>query len=124
MSAPLSDSRVVRNIGIPGVKPPEKVCNDPKCPWHGRLKVRGVILEGVVIKKRARRMAVVLHEYLHYVPKYMRYERRRKKIHVRVPPCIEVEEGDRVLIAETRPLAKTVAFVVISVLEKKRRGGA
>jgi len=110
----------VRNIGIPGVKPPEKMCSDPTCPWHGHLKIRGILLEGVVVKRRAQKTAIVLHEYLHYVSKYMRYERRRRKIHVRVPPCIDVEEGDKVLIAETRPLAKTVAFVVISVLEKKR----
>jgi len=111
---------ITRNIGIPGIKPPEKSCNDPKCPWHGHLKVRGILLEGTVVKKRAQKTAIVLHEYLHYVSKYMRYERRRRKIHARVPPCIDVQEGDRVLIAETRPLAKTVAFVVISVLGKKK----
>jgi len=113
-------SSSVRNIGISGIKPPEKTCSDPSCPWHGHLKIRGILLEGIVVKKRAQKTATVLHEYLHYVSKYMRYERRRRKIHVRVPPCIDVKEGDRVLIAETRPLAKTVAFVVISVLEKRR----
>ncbi|MCC6052645.1 MAG: 30S ribosomal protein S17 [Desulfurococcaceae archaeon] len=115
-----------RNIGIPGVKPPEKTCNDTKCPWHGHLKVRGVLIEGMVVKTRGRKTAIILHEYLHYVSKYMRYERRRRKIHVHVPPCIDIREGDRVLVAETRPLAKTIAFVVISVLGKKEssQGGA
>lgn len=102
-----------RNVGIPGVNPPEKVCNDPLCPWHGTLPVRGVILEVTVEKVKMNRTAVVTHEYLHYVPKYMRYEKRRKKKHVRVPPCIEVKPGDKVIIGECRPLAKSVAFVVL-----------
>jgi len=111
---------VVRNIGIPGLKPPERTCDDPKCPWHGHLKVRGQILRGVVVKAKMQRTVVVRHEYLHYVKKYKRYERRRSHIHAHNPPCINAREGDEVIIGETRPLAKTVAFVVLQVI--KRRG--
>ena len=39
---------MAKNIGIPGVTPPEKECNDKKCPFHGNLTVRGKILEGAV----------------------------------------------------------------------------
>ena len=106
-----------RNVGIPWVKPPEKVCDDPKCPWHGKLPVRGLILEGVVEKVKMQRTAVVVRDYLHYVPKYKRYERRRSKIHAHLPPCIEVKPGDRVVIGECRPLAKSVAFVVLAKVE-------
>lgn len=109
-----------RNTGIPGVNPPEKVCNDPLCPWHGELPVRGVIMEVTVEKIRMNKTAVVVHEYPHYVPKYMRYERRRKKKHVRVPPCIEIKPGDRVIIGECRPLAKSVSFVVLGKAEGKK----
>mgnify|MGYP001772562920 CR=1 FL=1 len=108
----------VNNIGIPGVNPPEKTCNDPKCPWHGHIKVRGVLLTGVVAKKKMQKTVVVRHEYLKYIPKFMRYEKRHRNIHAHLPPCIEVEEGDVVLIGETRPLAKTVSFVVLQVLKK------
>jgi len=118
----VSTKGVVRSIGIPGVSPPEGVCNDPKCPWHGHLKVRGVILTGVVVKKRMQRAVVVRHEYYHYVPRYMRYEKRRRNIHARLPPCIDVNVGDEVIIAETRSLAKTIAFVVIGV-KKRAQGG-
>ncbi len=111
----------VRNIGIPGLAPPEKTCNDPKCPWHGHLKVRGAILRGIVVKKKMQRAVVVRHEYLHYVSKYMRYERRRKNIHARLPPCIDVNEGDEVIIAETRPLAKTISFVVVGVIKRQQK---
>jgi len=70
-------------------------------------------MEVAVEKVRMDKTAVVVHEYLHFVPKYMRYERRRKKKHVRVPPCIEIHPGDKVIIGETRPLAKSVSFVVL-----------
>jgi len=103
----------VRNVGIPGIKPPEKTCEDPNCPFHGKLPVRGILLEGTVVSTKMDNTVTVLHEYLHYVPKYMRYERRRKKIHAHLPPCIEVKVGDRVIIGECRPLSKTVAFVVL-----------
>ena len=36
---------------------------------------------------------------------------------VRVPECIEVKPGDKVIIAETRPLSKTIAWVVIGKKE-------
>lgn len=102
-----------RNVGIPGVNPPEKTCNDELCPWHGKLPVRGTVMTGKV-EKVNQKMAVIVHEYLHYVPKYMRYERRRRKKHARVPPCIEIKPGDEVIIGETRPLAKSISFVVLS----------
>ncbi|RLF25269.1 MAG: 30S ribosomal protein S17 [Thermoprotei archaeon] len=106
-----------RNLGIPGVNPPPEECDDELCPWHGKLPVRGRILEGKVVSTKMQRTITVLHEYLHYVPKYKRYERRRKKIHARCPPCIKVKEGDIVIIGECRPLAKTVSFVVIGKKE-------
>ncbi len=112
----------VRNVGIPGLEPPKRVCDDPECPWHGHLKVRGTILEGVVEKKRMQKTVVIRHDYLYYNKKYKRYERRSSKIHARLPPCLEreVEEGDVVIIGETRPLAKSVSFVVLAV---KKKGG-
>ena len=102
-----------RNIGIPWVKPPSKTCDDPYCPFHGKLPVRGTILEGTVVSIKMNKTVVVQHDYLQYVPKYARYERRRKKIHAHLPPCIEISEGDKVIIGECRPIAKTVSFVVL-----------
>ncbi len=107
----------VRNIGIPWIKPPSKVCNDKNCPWHGNIRVRGKILEVTVVSTKMQKTAVVLHEWLHYDKKYKRYERRRRKLHVHVPPCIEIKPGDRVIIGETRPIAKTVSFVVLGKKE-------
>ena len=102
-----------KNVGIPGITPPSKTCDDENCPFHGSLRVRGTILEGRIIKYKAPRTAVFEREYLYYDQKYKRYERRRSRIHVHVPPCLDIKEGDEVVIGETRPIAKSVAFVVL-----------
>jgi small subunit ribosomal protein S17 len=56
---------------------------------------------------------VVRRDYLQYVPKYKRYERRHGHVSAHSPSCLEVKQGDHVKIAECRPLSKTVSFVVI-----------
>ncbi len=38
----------VKDIGIEGIYPPEKVCDDKKCPWHGEIRIRGLLFEGKV----------------------------------------------------------------------------
>ncbi len=70
-----------------------------------------------VVKLKMHRTAVVEHEYLYYDKKYMRYEKRRKKKRVHVPPCIDVKPGDVVVIGETRPISKSVSFVVLGKAE-------
>lgn len=105
--------QLVKSVGIEGVEAPSKVCDDQNCPFHGSLRVRGLILDGILIKFRAMRMGVVEREYLYYNTKYKRYERRRSRIHVHIPPCLDVKEGDKVIIGETRPIAKSVSFVVL-----------
>jgi len=107
--------KTVKNLKVPEVEPPKEVCNDPNCPWHGSLRVRGILLEGVVEKVRAKRMAVIRHVYLYYDPKYKRYARRSKTIHAHLPDCIKVKPGDVVVVGETRPISKTVKFTVLGV---------
>lgn len=97
-------------------KKPKQTCDDRNCPFHGSLAVRGRILDGVVVSAKMDKTVIVRHDYLHYVPKFMRHERRHSRIPAHNPPCINAKEGDRVVIAECRPLSKTVAFVVV---EKK-----
>lgn len=99
------------------IAPPEKGCDDDKCPWHGSISLRRSSLDGRVISTKMTRTVTVLVEYLHYDKKYKRYERRRSKIHAHLPPCIEVSEGDLVRIVETRRLAKTVSHVVLGKLK-------
>lgn len=102
----------LRNIGIEA-SPPQKSCDDADCPFHGALAIRGKILAGVVASSKMTKTVVVERAISHYVPKYMRYEKRRSRINAHNPPCIDAKEGDKVRIAECRPLSKTVSFVVV-----------
>lgn len=62
------------------------------------------------------RTIVIRREYLHYVPKYNRYEKRHKNLAAHVSPAFRVEEGDWVTVGQCRPLSKTVCqnFLEIS----------
>ncbi|WP_309493566.1 30S ribosomal protein S17 [Candidatus Hecatella orcuttiae] len=102
----------MRNIGLP-VKAPKQKCDDRNCPFHGTLSVRQRILEGRVVSSKMNKTVVIQRDYSHYVPKYMRFERRRSKIPAHNPPCILAKAGDLVKIAECRSLSKTVSFVVV-----------
>lgn len=104
------------NIGLE-TQPPKQSCDDECCPYHGNLRVRGRILTGTVVSDKMRKTVTVEREYLHYVKKYMRYEKRRSRILAHNPPCISAKLGDTVKIAECRPIAKNVAFVVIEKRE-------
>ncbi len=55
----------------------------------------------------------VVRSYLHYIKKYIRYEKRRVKKLAHNPPCIETKVGDIVKIAECKPISKNVSFVII-----------
>jgi small subunit ribosomal protein S17 len=101
-----------RNIGL-SVKAPDRMCEDPNCPFHGSLKIRGRQLSGKVVSASPGRFAVILQESYRYSNKYMRYLKRRRKVHAHLPPCVEVAVGDLATIAECRPVAKTISFVVV-----------
>lgn len=101
------------------LKKPKKTCSDRNCPFHGELPVRGRVLEGVVVSAKMDKTVVVRRDYIHYVPKFMRYERRRSRIPSHNPPCINVKEGDSVRIVECRPISKTVSFVIVEKLVEK-----
>ncbi|MFP4632737.1 MAG: 30S ribosomal protein S17 [Halobacteriota archaeon] len=99
------------------VPTPERTCDDDNCPFHGSLSPRGAEIEGEVASTKMTKTVVVEREHEVKVPKYDRYMRRRSRTPAHSPPCLDVEEGDTVRIAECRPLSKTKNFVVIEVVE-------
>ena len=109
-----------RDIGL-DVRAPKEGCDDAHCPFHGRLPVRGQTLEGTVVSTAMQRTVVVERTLLHFVPKYERYEKRRRRYLAHSPPCLHIPVGHRVRIAETRPLSKTVAFCVVQDLGEARQ---
>jgi small subunit ribosomal protein S17 len=105
------------NIGM-DVKAPEEICNDVKCPWHGKLSIRGRIFTGEVVSDKAPKTVVVKWGYHHFISKYERFERRHSSVAAFNPECINAKKGDIVRIAECRPLSKTKTFVVIEKVKK------
>ncbi|CCQ34061.1 30S ribosomal protein S17P [Halorhabdus tiamatea SARL4B] len=96
------------------VQQPDATCDDENCPFHGTLSVRGQTLEGTVASTDMQKTVVVEREYDVTVPKYDRLMKRRSRIPAHAPPCMDVEEGDTVTIAETRPLSKTKSHAVVA----------
>jgi len=105
----------MRTIGTQ-VKTPKKQCEDSRCPFHGSLSVRGRLLEGTVVTDKMRSTVTVRRDYVHYISKYLRSERRHSSIPAHNPPCIDAKVGDHVKLIECRPLSKVVSFVVIEKL--------
>ena len=105
-----------KTIGLEVTLPKEK-CDDKHCPFHASFPVRGRTLTCKVRKIGANKTVAVGWTRLFYIPKYQRYEKRRSKVLAHVPPCIKVKEGDKVRIAETRPISKSKNFVIVEKLE-------
>jgi len=97
------------------VQEPAEVCDDGNCPFHGTLSVRGQTIVGDIASTEMDKTVIVEREYDVKVPKYDRLMKRRSRIPAHAPPCMDLEEGDEVTIAETRPLSKTKSHVVVSV---------
>ncbi len=100
------------NIGLK-VNPPTRECQDSRCPFHGTLPVRGRVLTGKVAGTRMKGTITIRRDYLKFINKYRRSARCHSMTSAHLPPCIEVEAGDIVKIAECRPLSKSVSFVVV-----------
>jgi small subunit ribosomal protein S11e len=91
---------------------------DKKCPFTGMVSIRGRILTGTVVSTKMHRTLIIRREYLHFVPKYARYEKRHQNLAAHVSPAFRVEEGDQVTVGQCRPLSKTVRFNVLRVLPR------
>ncbi|XP_044006771.1 40S ribosomal protein S11-like [Aphidius gifuensis] len=118
-SKSLKTPRYTRNVGL-GFKTPREALEggyiDKKCPFTGNVSIRGRILTGVVQKMKMQRTIVIRRDYLHYIRKYTRFEKRHRNMSVHLSPCFrDVEIGDVVTIGECRPLSKTVRFNVLKV---------
>lgn len=99
-------------------------CNDRLCPIHGdkKLKMRGRTFEGQVTKVLPGRVTIEFERMLK-LPKYERYEKRKTKIHARLPECMknDVAIGDLIQISETRPISKMIHCIVSKVIKIKEK---
>jgi len=112
----------IRNIGIPGVVPPKaKECDDQNCPFHGTTRIRGKITKGVVVSKKSRNTVIIRQDYVQFVKKYQRYERRNSRLASHLPECLrnEINIGDLVRVGESRKISKTKAFIVLEKISSE-----
>lgn len=109
--------RWFKSVGL-GIKTPAAAIEgnyvDKKCPFTGNVSIRGRILKGLVISTKMKRTIVVRRDYLHFIRKYRRFEKRHKNIAVHCTPAFPVKEGDIVTVGQCRPLSKTVRFNVLA----------
>merc|ERR1712054_485433 len=102
--------RYFKNVGL-GFKTPfeAKTGNyvDKKCPFTGNVTIRGRILTGVVASTKMKNTITLRRDYLHYISKYRRFEKRHKMVSAHASPAFRVKEGDQVTVGQCRPLSKT-----------------
>ncbi|EEB05487.1 40S ribosomal protein S11 [Schizosaccharomyces japonicus yFS275] len=112
--------RWYKDVGL-GFKTPAEAIRgeyiDKKCPFVGQVSIRGRILTGTVVSTKMHRTVVIRREYLHFIPKYNRYEKRHKNLSAHLSPAFRVNEGDVVTVGQCRPLSKTVRFNVLRVVK-------
>ena len=98
--------RWYKDVGL-GFKTPQEAINgtyiDKKCPFTGDVSIRGRILTGAVVSTKMERTVIVRRDYLHYVKKYNRYEKRHKNVAAHCSPAfVGIQAGDVVTIGECR----------------------
>ncbi|KAI5418135.1 30S ribosomal protein S11 [Lathyrus oleraceus] len=109
------------NLLVLDSRPPKK---PSKCPFTGNVSIRGRIIAGTCHSAKMNRTIIVRRNYLHFIKKYQRYEKRHSNIPAHVSPAFRVKEGDHVIIGQCRPLSKTVRFNVLKVIPDGSSSGA
>merc|ERR1712066_314745 len=110
--------RYWRNVGLSFQTPKEAKEGkyvDKKCPFTGNVSIRGKILKGMCISRKMNRTIIIRRNFLHYIKKFNRFEKRHHNVSVHCSPCFDVKEGVIITAGQCRPLAKTVRFNVIKV---------
>lgn len=92
---------------------PKNSCDDINCPFHGNLRVHGQTFTGIVKKMSGTKTIQLEFKRLYPLTKFERFEKRRTRLQVHNPPCINAKIGDKVTVIACRPLSKTKNFVII-----------
>jgi|GEM_PF-545091 small subunit ribosomal protein S17 len=108
--APVTKVKKAKKVEVKIEKPQKEVA----------YAIRGNIFEGKVISAKAQKTITVERVLTHYISKYERYKKVKSKLKAHVPNGMEVSEGDKVRIGETRKISKTKNFVLMEVIEGKK----
>ena len=60
-------------VGL-NVQEPKTTCDDPNCPFHGTLALRGQVLEGTVVSDKAERTITVERSYYKFIRNYCTFK--------------------------------------------------
>ncbi|MCJ1330170.1 ribosomal 40S subunit protein S11A [Thelotrema lepadinum] len=131
--------RWYKNVGLDFKTPKTAIDGsyiDKKCPFTGDVSIRKLLwglseslLSSTDKMNKANEKSTKMHrtliirrEYLHFIPKYARYEKSNanghKNLAAHVSPAFRVDEGDTVTVGQCRPLCKTVRFNVLKINTK------
>ncbi len=123
LSRKMNATRYFKNVGLGFTIPSDAVhlnYVDKKCPFTGNVSISGRILRAMVISTKMQRTIIVRRDYLHFIRKYNRYEKRHRNISAHCSPAFRrIKEGDIVTIGQCRPISKTVRFNVLKVQPSK-----
>ncbi|KAJ6940157.1 40S ribosomal protein S11 [Populus alba x Populus x berolinensis] len=112
-------NRFWKSIGL-GFKTPRDAIEgtyiDKKCPFTGTVSVRGRILAGTCHSAKMNRTIIVRRNYLHWVKKYQRYEKRHSNIPAHISPCFRIREGDHVTIGQCRSAPVIIPLYLIQLI--------
>jgi small subunit ribosomal protein S11e len=90
--------------------------------YNNKLTRSFLIIRGVVISTKMTRTIVIRRDYLHFVTKYNRFEKRHKTITAHCSPAFRLKSGDVVTVAQCRPLSKTIRFNVVRQEQQRIEG--
>ena len=103
-----------RIIGL-GIKcpkePQEDNIVDKKWPFGGNVSIRGRVFKGMVLSTMMKCTIIIRHNFLHYIKKNRRFEKRHHNVAVHCSPALK--EGDIAVFGQCRLVAKTVRFNIL-----------
>jgi small subunit ribosomal protein S11e len=96
-----------RIIGL-GIKcpkePQEDNIVDKKWPFGGNVSIRGRVFKGMVLSTMMKCTIIIRHNFLHYIKKYRRFEKRQHNVAVHCSPALK--EGDIAISGQDRSLQR------------------
>jgi len=93
---------------------------DIKCPFFGFVLLRGRILKGTIYSNKMNSSIIVRVDYLSYLRKQKRYIKKHTNIPAHISNFFKARVGDQVVIAECRPLSKTIRYCAIRIRNLKK----
>ena len=117
-----ASTRYYKNVGL-GFRTPKEASEgkyvDKKCPFTSKTSIRGKVIRGIVVSTKMKNSIAIRRDYLHYIKKYNRFEKRHKMVTVHASPAFIIKAGDIVTCGQCRPISKTIRFNVLQVGKQK-----